>query len=95
MKKKLNVSEVLIKDVWPKLCGLGVEELRINGKTAWSDNVMDVMYGREDYSDLVSDYLKRAEKALYEDYSNFRVTNINITIIDFHHCVADITGYYE
>lgn len=91
----MQYSEVTIKDIWPKLCELGIIELRLNDFTVWSDNVMDVMFGRDDYDELATDYLKRAEKELLsDDYEDFRVTSINIKIVHDHHCVADIHGYY-
>jgi len=92
----MNTSEVTIKDLWPKLCELGIVELRINNRTVWSDGVMDCMFGRDDYDELNTDYLKRAEEELLgEWYDSFRVTSVNINVVDFHHIVADVTGYYE
>ena len=88
-------SEITINDIWPKLCELGIIELHLNNRTVWSDGIMDVMVDRDDYDDLAMDYLKRAEKKLLEDYTNFRVTNINIKIDLGHHCIVDVTGYYE
>lgn len=91
-----DTSEVMIKDIWPMLCGLGLVELRINGYTVWSDHVMDCMFGREDYSELEADYRRRAEAELLgEWYEAFRVTDINIKVVEFHHAIADVTGYYE
>lgn len=89
-----NYSEVTIKDVWPKLCDLGIVELKVNGFTEWSDHAMDPMFGRDDYDDIATDYLKRAEKELLKGWDNFRVTSINIKIVLDHHCVADIEGYF-
>ena len=89
-------SEITIRDVWPKLCELGIIELRINDFVAWSDHVMDCMFGRDDYDELNTDYLKRAEAELLSDsYENFRVTDIKIKVVMDHHCVADIQGYFE
>lgn len=89
-------SEVTIKDIWPKLCSLGLIELRINDRTVWSDSVLDCLARRLDYTDIEADYRKRAEEELLGDwYKNFRVTAINIKIVDFHHCVADVSGYYD
>lgn len=91
-----NISEITIKEVWDKLYELGIIELRINDRIAWSDHAMDCMFGRKDYHDLVSDYNKRAIDELLSDwYKNFRVTDIKIKIVEFHHCVADVYGYYE
>jgi len=91
-----DVSEVTIRDIWPKLCDLGLIELRVNGTTAWSDHVMDCMFGRADYDELVVDYRKRAEKDLLGPlYEKFRVTDIKIKVVAFHHCVADVYGYFE
>ena len=56
-----KTSEITIQDVWPKLCELGIIELRINDRTVWSDGVMDCMFSRDDYDELNTDYLKRAE----------------------------------
>lgn len=89
-----NISAITIKEVWDKLCALGIVELRINDRVVWSDNAMDCMFGRKDYDNLVSDYNKRAKEALLSD-RDFRVTDIKIKKVEFHHCVADIYGYYE
>ena len=92
----METSEVTIKEVWPHLCELGICELRINDRTIWSDCIMDCMFDRDDYDNLCIDYLKRAEEELLgEWWENFRITEINIKIVDFHHCIADIKGYYE
>ena len=89
-------SEITIRDVWPKLCELGIIELRINDFVVWSDHVMDCMFDRDDYDELNTDYLKRAEAELLSDsYENFRVTNIDIKIVSGHHCIANIQGYFE
>ena len=89
-------SEITIKDIWPMLCELGIIELRINDRTVWSDHVMDCMFDRNDYNEINSDYLKRAEEELLgEEYEDFRVTEINIRIVYGHHCVADVFGYFE
>lgn len=90
-----TTSEVTIKDIWPKLCDLGLVELRINGYTVWSIYVMDCMFSREDYFELEADYRKRAEEKLLGDgYKSFRVTNIQIKIVG-HHVIADVEGYFE
>lgn len=89
-------SEVTIKDVWPKLCELGIIELRINNRTVWAENALDVFCTREDYTELIKNYLKLAEDDLLsERYEDFRVTSIKIKVVDFHHCIADIFGYYD
>lgn len=91
-----NESEVTIKEVWPKLCELGLVELRINGYTVWSDHVLDCMFGRDDYSKLTEDYRKRAEEELLSElYEPFRITDIQIKVVEFHHIVADVVGYYK
>lgn len=91
-----ETSEVTIRDIWPKLCDLGLIEMRVNGTTVWSDHVLDCMFGRADYDELVADYNKRSENELLGDlYGNFRVTDIKIKIVGFHHCVADVYGYME
>ncbi len=89
-------SEITFKDIWPRIYTLGLIELRINDRTVWSDSVLDCMSGRPDYDDIYKDYLNRAEEELDSDrYKNFRVTAVNIKIVDFHHCVADVYGYYD
>ena len=92
----MEQSEITIQDIWPKLCELGIIELRINDRTVWSDGVMDCMFGRADYDELNTDYLKRAEEELLgEWYEDLRITEIKIKIKEFHHCVVDIYGYYK
>ena len=92
----METSEVTIKEVWPHLCELGICELRINDRTVWSDFALDVLADKEYYHNICSDYLKCVEEELFFFFlKNFRVTNINIKIVDFHHCIADIKGYYE
>ena len=92
----MKISEVTIEEVWPHLCELGVCELRINDRTIWSDFALDVLADEEYYHKACNDYLKCAEEELLGDlWKNFRITNINIKIVDFHHCIADIKGYYE
>ena len=92
----METSEVTIKEVWPHLCELGICELRINDRTIWSDFALDVLADKEYYDKACNEYLKCAEEELLGDWwKNFRVTNINIKIVDFHHCIADIKGYYE
>ena len=92
----MEISEVTIKEVWPHLRELGVCELRINDRTIWSDFVLDVLAEKEYYDKACNDYLKCAEEELFGDWwKNFRITEINIKIVDFHHCIADIKGYYE
>ena len=92
----METSEVTIKEIWPHLCELGICELRINDRTVWSDFALDVLADKEYYHKACNDYLKCAEEEILGDWwKNFRITNINIKIVDFHHCVADIKGYYE
>ena len=92
----MEISEVTIKEVWPHLCELGICELRINDRTIWSDSVLDALADKEYYHKVCNEYLKDTEEELLgEWWKNFRITNINIKIVDFHHCVADIEGYYE
>ena len=91
-----EISEVTVKDVWPHLCALGLIEVRINNRTVWSDSALDVFVGKDYYNTITNDYFDCVKEELFSEwYDNFRITDINIKIIDFHHCVADITGYYE
>ena len=87
-------SEILLRDIWPKLCDLGIIELRINGYTEWSDNALDLFFGRKDYDEMCDFYNKESEKMFMEEFENFRVTDIKIKIVMFHHCIADVEGYY-
>lgn len=92
----METSEVTIKEVWPHLYKLGICELRINDRTIWSDFALDVLTGKEYYNKACNEYLKCAEEDLLgEWWEDFRITEINIKIVDFHHCIADIKGYYE
>ena len=92
----MEISEVTIKEVWLHLCELGICELRINDRTVRSDFALDVLADKEYYHNICSDYLKCAEEELFGDWlKNFRVNNIDIKIVDFNHCIADIKGYYE
>ena len=92
----MEISEVTIKEVWPHLCELGICELRINDRTIWSDSAIDVLADKEYYHKACNEYLKCTEEELLGGWwKNFRITKINVKIVDFHHCVADIGGYYE
>ena len=92
----MTTSEVTIKEVWPHLCESGICELRINDRTVWSDSALDVLADKEYYDKACDDYLKCTEEELLGDrWKNFRVTHIDIKIVDFHHCVADVKGYFE
>ena len=88
-------SEIKMSDVLPLINNLNALEVRINGRTEFSESSVDVFYGREDYDDLAMDYYKRARQHLKEDFKNLRITAINITIVEEHHSVVDIKGYYE
>lgn len=90
-----EVSELTIQEVWPHLCELGVVELRVNNRTVWSDFALDAFAEKDYYKTIVNDYQNCAEAYLNDWYSNFRVTAIDIKIVDFHHCVANIEGYFE
>lgn len=91
-----ELSELTIKEVWPHLCALGICEVRINNRTVWSDFALDVLAGKEYYSQACREYLGCAEEDLLgEWYENFRITSIDIKVVDFHHCIAAIEGYYE
>ena len=88
-------TEVTINDIWPKLKELGLIELRINNRMVWSDDALNPLYNHPNYVELIAAYNQAAEKEIFENYKNFRVTNIAIEIVEFHHCIADVKGYYD
>ena len=90
----IDQSEITLKEVWDDLCKHGLVEIRVNGRTVWSDGAMDALADRDDYIEIVREYQKVSEERLLEDYSAFRVTGMKIQIVDFHHCTADIDGYF-
>jgi len=90
-----SISELTIKDIWPRLCELGIIELRINNRTIWADSALDMLSGKDYYEKVINDYAKEVDEYIEDWYSNFRVTAIDIKIVDFHHCIAAIDGYFE
>ena len=90
-----EMSEITIKDIWPYLKEMGIVELRIDNRTIWSDFALDPLADKDYYSKACNDYLKCVEEYLDDWYANFRVIAIDIKIVDFHHCVANIEGYFE
>lgn len=90
-----EMSEITIKDIWPHLKEMGIVELRIDNRTVWSDFALDALAEKDYYKKAINDYLDCAEEYLNDWYANFRVTAIDIKIVDFHHCIANIEGYFE
>ena len=88
-------SEIKMSDVLPLINNLNALEVRINGRTEFCESGVDVFYDRKDYSDLATDYYKRARRYLKKGFKNLRITAINITIVDGHHSIVDLKGYYE
>lgn len=90
------ISEVTLADIWPALKQLGCIELRVNGRTILAEGVDDIFFGQPFYEEMCSKLSEAQDQeiARWENYS-FRVTHIDIKIVDFHHCIAEVTGYHD
>lgn len=81
-----------IDQIWTGLKDLGVIEVRVNGYTEYSDRAVDCFYGHEDYKKIYDEYLIRAERDLLENYKDYEFYDVQIKIVEDHHCIAELTG---
>ena len=88
-------SEILFSDIWPKLVDLGIIELRVNDYTEYSDSALDVFYGKPYYQDMCADYWKAMEEDILNRFKHFHVQGIEIKVVEFHHTIADVYGYFD
>lgn len=84
-----------IDQIWTGLKDLGVIEVRVNGYTEYSDHAVDCFYGHEDYIKISDEYQIRAEHDLLEGFKDYNFTDLSIKIVEDHHCIAELTGYYD
>lgn len=84
-----------INQIWTGLKDLGVIEVRVNGYTEYSDHAVDCFYGHEDYTKIYDEYQIRAERDLLENFKDWDFTDLKITIVEDHHCIAELTGYVD
>ena len=84
-----------INQIWTGLKDLGVIEVRVNGYTEYSDHAVDCLFGQENYKKIYAEYLIRAERDLFENFKDYDFTDLKITIVEDHHCIAELIGYYD
>ena len=91
-----GTSDMTLYDLWEGLKAMNCVELRVNGKTLISEAALDIYFGQPEYDSMCSKLLAMEDKELeqWKDYS-FRVTDASIQVVDGHHTIASVIGYYE
>ena len=79
-------SEFTIEEIINKIMAFNPVKISQNGETIWDDN-HDVSVWKP-IGEAFNDYYKNNP---YFDF--YMVTNINISITDYHHTIVDLYGY--